>query len=160
MTVAIDVAQDAFELGGMTESEARVYVLRELQNYQRWQVADRLDKSESTVDSLHQRAKKKAALPAVSKIERDYSDSITIWFENDAQLRYRWDDEQEEIVEETFTAHDPHSVDESFGVGGDKGELFEFALESVAEYINIYQGDPEACRGDWTHIYGALTLHD
>lgn len=160
MTVAIDVAQDAFELGGMTESEARVYVLRELQNYQRWQVADRLDKSESTVDTLHQRAQKKAALPAVTKIDRDWSESITIWFENDAQLRYRWDDEQEEIVEETFLANDPHSVYEEFGVGGEQDELAEYALESLAEYINEYQDDPEACRKDWTPVYGALTLHD
>lgn len=160
MTVAYDVATDAFERGGMTEAEAEVYVMRELEQYQRAQVADRLGKEESTVDTLHQRAKKKAALPPVTKIGKDYPTSITIWFENDAQLRYRWDDEREEIVEETFLANDPHSVYEELGVGGEQSELPEYALESLGEYINEYQNDPEACRKDWTPVYGALTLHN
>lgn len=153
-------AIDAFEKGGMTEAEATAYVWRELQRIPRAETADRLGKSKSTVDSLVQRAKKKAALPAISKIDADWGQCITLWFENDAQLRYRWDDTREEIVEETFLANDPHSVYDDVGVGGEQDDLSEFALAAIEQFINEFQDDPEACRMDWTSVYEAVTLHD
>lgn len=156
MRKTLGTAIDAFEKGGMTESEATVYVYRKLAGFDRHETAERLEKSPSTIDTQYQRAKKKAALPHISKIDADWGECITLWFENDAQLRYRWDGEG--IVEETFLANDPHSVYDSVGLGGEQDELSEFTLAAIEQYINTFRDDPEACRKDWTPVYEAITL--
>lgn len=159
MRESLEIPIEAFVMGGMTEAEATAYTYRELENLARQTAADELGTSASNVDTLHQRAKKKAALPPISKIDADWGKCITIWFQNDAQLRYRWDDDEEGIVEETFQANDPHSVFDSVGVGGEQEELEEYALAAVERYINEYQNDAKACLNDWTPVYQAITLH-
>lgn len=128
----------------------------------RKEAARYLDVEPSTLDTQHQRAKTKGVrLPGVSKIETaarvgvDEDPAVVIWFANDAKLQYRWNGE--EIVEETAAADDPRTVVESFGVGGERDRLAEYALESLAEYLNEYREDIDACRRDWPHVFEALT---
>lgn len=162
--VAVETFQDS---SGMTESEAEVYVLRALDGRSRSEVAEQLEKSESTVDTQHQNAKQKAALPAIDTVERKSprntgvgeGEAYEIWFENGARLRYAWNEDRGEIVEATFAADDPQSVHERFDVGGSEDELAEFALESICEYTQSYRDDPEACRMDWSPVFEALTLY-
>ena len=101
-------------------------------------------------------------LPRVSKIEstarvgEQQEPAVVIWFEpGDRALRYRWSDGAGEILEETY--HDG-VVHDSFGVGGTRDELAEYALESLAEYVNVYRDEPGATANDWPHIYELLTF--
>lgn len=100
-------------------------------------------------------------LPPITKIEsiafvgEERRPAVVIWFANDTALRYVWNDERGEIREQTYTDGVVH---DEWGVGGEKDELAEYALESVAEYINSYQNDPDACKMDWVHVYEMLQL--
>lgn len=99
-------------------------------------------------------------LPSVSKIETtarvgtERHPAVVIWFENNTALRYVWDAEQGEIVEQTYD----EVVHNEVSVGGSREELAEYALESLAEYINSYQDDPDACQLNWPHIYDMLQV--
>jgi len=164
-----EIAAETFQNSSdMTEREAEAYVLRELAGVGRGRAAVQLgDVSESTVDTLHQRAKNKARLPSIAMVQRVSASntgsaegkSYEVWFENDAMLRYVWNDEHGEIREETYRADDPRSTHESFGVGGSEDELGEYTLESIEEYTKNYRDDVAACKSDWTHIYEALTCY-
>jgi hypothetical protein len=156
---AVETVQNS---SGLSEGAAEAYVARELEKLGRKEAARYLDVEPSTLDTQHQRAKTKGVrLPEVSKIETaarvgaDEDPAVVIWFANDAKLQYRWDGD--EIVEETAAADDPHTVVQSFGVGGEREELSAYALESLGEYLNEYRGDIDACRSDWPHIFEALT---
>ena len=98
-------------------------------------------------------------LPGITKIETTARvgerrlPAVVVWFSNDSALRYVWDEERDEIREQTYLDGVVH---EAFGVGGSREELAEYALEAVAEYINSYQNDPKACEMDWGHIYEML----
>lgn len=158
-------AIETFTNAGLTQAEAEVYVHRELMQLSREETRQQLEKeSKSTVDSLHQNAKDKAEMPAISKIETharvtpQEDKAVVIWFENGAKLRYRVADNT--VYEETFNAVDPHSVHESFDLAVNLDELEETALESVSEYINNYQDDPEALRKDWSNVYSAIALYE
>ncbi|GGL55285.1 sigma factor-like helix-turn-helix DNA-binding protein [Halocalculus aciditolerans] len=164
-----DLAVETFvESSDMTTSEAEVYICRYLEGLTVAETQDRLDKSEQTVYNQASRAKKKARLPEVSKIETHArvtpmeDEAVIIWFANQAKLQYRvreHEDGETTVYEETAAADDPHTIVESFDVSIDADELRETALESLAEYINEYQDDPEACRRDCTHVFEALTLY-
>lgn len=150
---------------GLSEREAQVYVARRIDNRGRKETAQWLDIEPSTVDTLLDRAEKKSPqLPSVTKVEYpDHNrpdgvvEAATIWFENDAALMYRLYDDGT-LREETYGADDPHSVLESFDVGGEDDNVAEFALESLAEYLQSYRA-PEDCRRDWPHVFEAITLH-
>ena len=162
--IAVETLQNSSD---MSEAEAEVYVLRFLDGLSRSETADRLDKGESTVDTQYQNAKKKAQLPAIDTVKRvsatntGFEEGLAyeIWFENEAMLRYVWNEERDEIVEDTIAADDPHSIQQSFEVGGSEDELAEYALESIEEYTRNYRDDPEACRTDWSPVFEALTLY-
>ena len=101
-------------------------------------------------------------LPRVSKIEpharvgEREEPAVELWFEpGDRALRYRWSDGADEILEETYRDGVVH---DSYGVGGARDELAEYALESLAEYVNVYRDEPGATANDWPHIYELLTL--
>jgi hypothetical protein len=101
-------------------------------------------------------------LPRVSKIEstarvgEQQEPAVVIWFEpGDRALRYRWSDGAGEILEETY--HDG-VVHDSYGVGGTRDKLAEYALKSLAEYVNVYRDEPSATANDLPHIYELLTL--
>jgi len=167
-TSRFDAAVETFQNSSdMSEAEAEVYVLRFLDGLSRSETADQLDKSESTVDTQYQNAKSKAQLPDIDVVKRESSkntgfeegESYEIWFDNQAMLRYVWNDERQEIVENTVAADDPHSIQQSFEVGGSEDELAEFALESIEEYTRNYRDDPKACRKDWSPIFEAITLY-
>jgi len=155
------------ESSGLSEREAQVYVARRIRG--RKETAQWLDISPSTVDTLLDRAEKKdPQLPAVTKVEYpDHNrpdgvvEAATIWFGNGAALMYRLYDEDGRVTlrEETYGADDPHSVLESFGVGGDGDSVAESALESLSEYLRSYRDDIEACRRDWPAVFEAITLH-
>lgn len=162
-----DAAVEMFENNGLTAREAEVYVLRALRDINRHDVADQLEISPSTVDSLFQRAKDKARLPYIERVQRQsatntgYEEGVAyeIWFENEAMLRYVWNKEDGQIHEQTIRADDPHSIYEDFDVGGSEDEVAEYALESICEYTQSYRDDVSVCRTDWPHIYEAITLH-
>jgi len=167
-TSRFETAVETFQNSGhMSEAEAEVYVLRFLNGLSRREVADQLDKSESTVDTQYQSAKKKAQLPAIDTVKRvsatntGYEEDIAyeIWFENESMLRYVWNEERGQIIEDTIAADDPHSIYKSFEVGGSEDELAEYTLESITEYTQTYRDDPKACRKDWTHVFEAITLY-
>lgn len=152
----------------MTEREAEVYVMRELIGANRSETAMNLgDISESTVDTLHQRAKKKAELPRIDVVKRESSKNTgsaeglayEIWFENEAMLRYVWNEERGEIREEVFAANDPRTLHDGFDVGGSEDELAEYAMESIEQYTRNYQDDIDALERDWSPLYEALTCH-
>lgn len=162
--IAVETFQNSSD---MSEAEAEVYVLRELAGWSRGDTARELDKSESTVDTQLQAAKKKARLPEITKIEPHKrvrgDDAVDIWFANDARLRYRAredDDGETTIVEQTYRADDPDTVWEEFDLALDGDELHEVALETVAEYINEYRNDIDACRFDWAHVLEATTVFE
>ena len=96
-------------------------------------------------------------LPAISKIEyptrvgEEQRPAVVIWFENDTALRYVWAGKG--IEEQTYV---DGVVQTSFGVGGDRDDLSDYALTSVAEYENELHDDPEACKFDWGHVYEML----
>jgi len=148
----------------MSEREAEAYVLREIRGVARGPAARQLDISESTLDNPVHNAKKKVRLPHSDQVKRvsarntgyEEGEAIEIWFENQSMLRYVWNDERGEIREETIAATDPHSIHESFGVGGSEDELDEFALESIIEYTRNYRDDVEACRRDWSSVFEAI----
>lgn len=56
---AIDELIEQFDDGGLSRGEAEAYVLREVIGLSRHEAGDTLDKSPSTVDSLHHRARSK-----------------------------------------------------------------------------------------------------
>jgi hypothetical protein len=99
-------------------------------------------------------------LPALTKVEhpssvRDDEPAVILWFGGERALRYVWDDAADEILEETYfdgTVHD------SYPVGGERGELADFALETVSEWVNGYADDPAALARDWPHVYELLTF--
>lgn len=99
-------------------------------------------------------------LPEIRKIDTtarspDNEPQIVIWFEpGDRAVRYRWSEDWQQIMEETYLDGVVH---DSFEVGGKRSQLAEFSLESVAEYIQSYRQNPEAAERDWPHIYELLT---
>jgi hypothetical protein len=168
-TTRFDAAVETFTNQGLSQREAEAYVSRRIAGLGRQEAARWLDIEPSTLDTLVERAKDKdPQLPGISKV--DYPDSTKdrevaaarIWFENGAQLRYvkrEHEDGTVTLSEETFGADDPHSVLESFEVGGEGDDVVAFALESISEYLQSYR-DPETCRRDWPHVFEAITLHD
>lgn len=160
-----DVAVQTFQnSSALSEGAAEAYVARELEGMGRTEAARYLGINPSTLDTQHQRAKQKdIRFPEVSKIETtarvgpDRDPAVVIWFANDAKLQYRWNGN--EIVEETAAAHDPGSVVESIAVGGDREELAEYALESLAEYLDVYREEPDVLRSDWPHVFESVTCY-
>ena len=147
----------------MTQREAEAYVWRELRNVSRSEAARQMDVSENTLDNHLQAARKKAALPPIDAVKRmypsddgRYGTGYEIRFANGAMLRYIWDNEREEIREETFQAHDADTVFESLGVGGTEDDVAGVALESIIEYTQTYRDDLTAARQDWSHIVEAI----
>jgi DNA-binding CsgD family transcriptional regulator len=168
-TSRFDTAVETFENSSdMTTAEAEVYVCRALEGLSRSQTADRLGKSESTVDTQFQSAKQKAQLPEIDAVKRqsprntgyDEGMAYEIRFANGAQLRYVWNEDHDAIYEDTVAADDPHSIYKSFDLGGTEDELAEYTLESIEEYTMSYRDDPEACRTDWTPVFEAITLYE
>lgn len=103
-------------------------------------------------------------LPAISsvattaRVGESRSPAVVIWFgPGDRSLRYRWSEDRSEIREEIYKDGVVH---EALGVGGSREELAEYALESLAEYINSYQADPTACQRDWPHVYELLVADE
>jgi len=101
-------------------------------------------------------------LPRVSKVEStarvtpDREPAVVLWFApGDRALRYHWSPDEGEILEETYYDGVVH---DSWGVGGSRDELAEYALESLAEYINHYREYPDDCRQDWPGVYELLTV--
>ena len=164
-TDRFEIAVETFmNTSDLTEAEAEVFVHRQLDGRGRAETAQLLDKDASTVDSLQQRYKQKEiSLPSISKInthERvgfNEDSAVVVYFENGAQLRYRADSDEGTVYEETIRADDPDSVYESMDVGIEATDMREAALESIAEYINVYQNDVDACVDDWPHVYESLT---
>ena len=164
-TTAVETFENS---SGLSEREAQVYVARRIDDVGRQQTARWLDLNPSTVDTLLDRAEKKhPRLPAIEKVDYpdhdrpdDVVEAATISFANGAALMYRLYDEEGDVTlrEETYGADDPHSVLESFDVGGEGDNVAEFALESVSEYLQSYRA-PEDCRRDWPAVFEAITLH-
>jgi DNA-binding CsgD family transcriptional regulator len=161
-----DTAVETFhEHGGLTEREAEAFVYRELDRLTRGDAADQMDISESTLDTLHQRAKQKVRLPGIKRINRQYRKNTgydegtawEVWFENSACLRYVWNTETESIHEQTITAVDPHSIYDDYDVDGSEDELAEYMLTTLEEYTQSYRDDWEAARKDWSPIFAAIT---
>lgn len=162
---------DLFDAAGLSHGEAETYVMREVEGLDRQTAADQLDKAPSTVDSLLSRAKHKIKtmqaaldqaghrLPAISSIDTrafaGHGDdpAVEIWFANDTALRYVWDDSRDEIRKQTYVDGVVH---DDYGVGGSREAVMEYALESVAEYVQNYRDDPDACQTDWPHVYEML----
>lgn len=164
-----DTAVETFmDSSGLSRGEAEVYVLRKIDSFGRQEAARRLDKEPSTVDTLLQRAmEKEPTLPAISEVRYPdttngvETEAATISFENGAMLRYALAEHEDgsiELREETVGANDPHSVLDSYVVGGEGDDVAEFALESISEYTRSYR-NPEACRKDWPSVFEALTLY-
>lgn len=161
LETAIDTLANHTE---MSKREAEAYALRELDGVSRSEAARLMDVSESTLDNHVQAAKKKARLPHIDTVKRvrsrntgyDEGEAIEIWFENEAMLRYVWNDERGEIVETTTRADDPHSIWEQMPVGGSEGELEAFALESIMQYTQEYRDDIGACRRHWSPVFEAI----
>jgi 2-oxoglutarate dehydrogenase complex dehydrogenase (E1) component-like enzyme len=61
------------------------------------------------------------------------------------------------VREEVFQPDDSDSVYESYLLSLDASRLQEAALETIAEYINTYQNDPNSMRNEWPHVFEALT---
>lgn len=147
---------------GMTDAEAETYIYRSLLGVTRGDTARELDKSASTVDELYRRAKDKAKLPRISGIDtaarvgENEDRAVVIHFENGAKLQYRATDET--VLEESFSALNPHGAPQSMDIGVFPEDLHEAALESVGEYLNSYEMDPEACRADWSNVFEAVTM--
>lgn len=164
-----DLAVETFQnSSGMSEGEAKVYVLRTLNGRSRSETADQLDKSEGTVDTQYQTAKAKARLPEVSQIDLHTTvaamedKAVIIWFENGAKLQYRvheHDGGGTSVYEETAAADNPDCIVESVQSAISAEGIRGAALESLAKYINKYRDDPDACRQDWPHIFEATTLY-
>ena len=163
---AVETFMDSSDL---SRGEAEVYVLRELDTFGRKETAERLGKDPSTVDTLLQRAKAKdPKLPAISEVRYPgttngvETQAATIYFENGAILRYakaEHEDGTVTLTEETVGADDPHSVLDTFEVGGEGDNVAEFALSSISEYTRSYR-DPETCRKDWSPVFEAITLYE
>lgn len=88
-----------------------------------------------------------------TRVGEDKREAVIIWFGNGTALRYVWDDESEEIEEQTYVDGVVHT---SYNVGGSRDELEEYALLSAAEYINELREDPETCELDWPDLYEML----
>lgn len=167
MATLTDATVETFESAGLSEQQARVQAIR-LQGLTHEEIAEALDMELGTVKSHVARIDEKLEnglqlLPGVSKIETharvtpDDDRAVVIWFDNGAQLRYRAGPDGT-VYEETFRADDPNSVHESWDVAVDPDDLHEAALETLAEYVNVYRGDVETARKDWPHVYEALTV--
>lgn len=163
-----DAAVALFENTGMSESEARAYVIRELHGLGRQEAAQTMDADPSTVDTLHQRAKQKATLPDIVRVDPNAETghaerrAIEIWFENEALLRYvvrEHETGEVAVYEEIYAADDPASLYEKFDISIEPDELERAALESLDEYVRTYKHDPEALRHDWPHVFEAITLY-
>lgn len=102
-------------------------------------------------------------LPEITKIDttarvgRDRESAVVIWFGGGGALRYVWDKSIEEIREETYL---DGTVHESFTIGGHRGLLSSYALESLSEYVNVYKDNPEAMEKDWPHVHELLMAVD
>lgn len=100
-------------------------------------------------------------LPEIAKIEptarvgEQRNPAAVIWFKNNTALRYVWDDDRDEIREQTYYDGVVHA---DLGVAGDRDDLTEYTLVSLAEYINVYKENPDACAEDWPHVYNLLTM--
>ena len=152
-----------FEDSGLSNGEAKVQTLR-LQGLSHSEIADQLDIKTGTVASYCNRIdnNKTVRLPGISKIEtttrvspEEYP-AVVIWFDNGAKLRYV--NQNGTVLKEVFKADDPDSVYESYDISVDPESMQEAALESIAEYINIYRDNLYATRADWPHVYESLLL--
>ena len=151
----------------MTEREARVFVLRELRNIRRGDVADRLDISPNTVDNHLTSAKQKARLPNIEDVNRQgprntgHAEGVAweIRFPNGAMVRYVWNRETEEIHEQSIRGDDPHSIHTDHGVGGSEDEVAEYALTWLEQYTQECLDDLDTCRTDMPDQFEALTCH-
>jgi len=167
-TKALETAIDTFaNHTDMTEREAEAYVHREIAGHSRGETARLMGISESTVDTQVQNAKPKAHLPHIDQVKRisatntvpEQGKAWEIWFENGAMLRYVWNTELEEIVEQVTRADDPHSIWSDMAVNGSEDELEEYALESISEYTRSFRDDVESCRHEWSPVYEAIVCH-
>lgn len=168
MTNELDTAIKTFaNHSEMTEREAEAYVRRQIAGQSRAEAASLMDISASTVDTQVQKAKPKAKLPNIDVVKRvqpsntglEEGLAYEIWFENGAMLRYVWNDSYGEIMETTARADDPHSLYQQVGVAGSEDELEAYALESIAEYMQTYRDDIEACRSDWPDVFEAILCY-
>jgi hypothetical protein len=91
----------------------------------------------------------------LTRVGKDWRPAVEIWFANETALRYVWRDDVGEIEEQTYAGGVVH---DAFGLGGERDELAEYGLEALAEYLNVYRDDLEACKQDWPHIYDMLRL--
>jgi len=102
-----------------------------------------------------------ADLPKVSSIDypahagEEKNPAVIIWLEpGDRAIQYVWDDGAGEILEETYHGGCVH---DSLGVGGSREDLEEYALQTVAEYMDLRE-DPNALESDWPHVYDLATF--
>lgn len=150
----------------MGDQEARAFVLREFAGIHRSQAAERLgDLSVSSVDSLHQAAKRKVALPDIEDINRWIPDhpnrqmAIEAVFESGAALRYVQLDDGS-ILEQTVRFDDPHQIQEEFEIESPSGVsedacLDEFLTNSLEVYLK--HETFESLAQDWDSLFEALT---
>lgn len=155
---------EAMVSNGLSQRQAEVQALR-LQEIPQKQIADILDMELGTVKSHCHRVDGKLdegvrILPEISKIEyparvgERKRPAVIIWFQNDTALRYVWYDEKGSILEETVYKGIVH---DSYDVGGDRDQLEEYALMTVAEYINEYRDNVDALRRDWPAVFEGIT---
>lgn len=165
MAQQTDITTETFTDAGLSPEQSKVQKLR-MEGLTHNEIARQLQKEPGTVKSHINRIDEKInnndarLLPEVSKIEttarvgEQERPSIIIWFDNDTALRYTWNTETENIEEETY-----HNgvVHDSYPISGDREQLHEYTLETLAEYINIYRDDFESLRNDWPHVFELLT---
>lgn len=163
---AMDKSVETFaKYGGLTEREAEAYVWRELRNVRRSETARQMEIGANTVDELVQRAKKKVHLPHIDTVkcqpstETGFREGLAyeIWFQNEAMLRYVWDEERECIVEETYGANDPQSVLDSHTFNDAEEDIPEYTLATIEEYTRSYRDNPEEW-DDWPNVFEAIAL--
>ena len=155
----------------MTDREAEAFVSRELVGMNRDEVAQRMGNiDKSTVDSHVQNARQKATLPKIKRINRQSATNtgseegraVECYFENGTLLRYVWDSDRETILEQWFTAYDPHSVFDEFTVGAnDDGadDLDEYLVVALEMYTKDYETLADLVPA-WETAYKALTNYN
>ena len=160
-----DHAVETFQNAGLTPTEAKVWVLRELEGVGRSDAAEHLGMSPTNVDTHHQNAKgKDLELPHVTRIETDVSvkatpdQAVDVWLANGAKIRYRADSDEGTVYEEVFRAGDPDTVHSSDDLELVADDLKAVALESIKLYLQ-FRTDIEALREKMPNVFEAITLY-